>query len=193
MENNKSLLAKIKGLFSSKKEEAPAQPATASKPATKSKPAPQTDHAQQAPPEIRPIPTPKLARNDSTQHLEVVNQLVQAQDWAQIIAYLNSLHQYQMTPELYGYLSIAYNNSGEFVRALDTLALIPPAHRDYQWYYRAGYAYTLLALNNEDAETRTTLTQHAVAFLQHALSNSPDESINAHCQKMLGLLGVEQQ
>lgn len=188
-DNNKpSFFGKIKNLFGAKKETSPEKPTPEKKVPPAPSPAKKTDHAQQAPAEIRPIPTPKLAPNNNEQHLQVVNQLIAAQNYQQVIAYLNNLQQFQMNPELYGLLSVAYNNIGDYVRALDTLALVPGMHRDYTWYYRAGYAYTILALNNQEPETHAILKQNAEACLNHCLSLGCDEKIAAHSQHMLSLL-----
>lgn len=186
-DNNKhSFFGKIKNIFGAKKDTTPEK--TAQKKKATPAPAKKTDHANQAPQEIRTIPTPKFPVNNSDQHLAVVLQLIETRDWAKIISYLNSLKQHQMTSELYGYLSVAYNNSSDFVRALDILALIPEADRDYQWYYRTGYSYTLLALNNNDPETHTILKQRAEACLQHAIASSSDPAVTEHSEKMLGIL-----
>ncbi|MCT4595465.1 MAG: NADAR domain-containing protein [Anaeromicrobium sp.] len=91
----------------------------------------------------------KIQMVDKTDKYYKVNDLMVKMDkWHEageyhkiIFAILNYLPEEEYTDEIMGYLAVAYNNTGQYKKAVETLEKLRPSQEDTSmWQYRLGYA-----------------------------------------------------
>ena len=115
-----------------------------------------------------------------------IDQWFQTGEHEQIIQSILNLPDIQRTDKLMGDLAVAYNNSGEYNKAILVLEELKSSFGcTSSWQYRMGYALYYSAMKTrERSKKRTLLIKAWKAFLT-ALQLNPKECIRQDCLEFL--------
>lgn len=124
---------------------------------------------------------------------EQIDQWYRAGQHARTVSAVLGLPGKQRTPRLLGELAVAYNNLGQYDRAIIVLEeLKPQTQYTWRWQYHMGYAlyYSGIAADDPD-RTLNLLSRAAQAFLR-ALFLNPKEPIRQECREFLQWIEEDQ-
>ena len=75
---------------------------------------------------------------------------IKSLDSKEVIRILTSVGTNALSAELLNQLAVAYNNSIQPEKAMETLDLVKEQERDAKWYYRYGYACAAISLRLQE-------------------------------------------
>ena len=92
----------------------------------------------------------------------------------------------ELTSKLAEELAVAYNNVGNYQKAIQVLQNIDstPAH-SFHWYYCMGYALYYIAMDSSDFQKRRSLLYRAFDFFCEAITLEPEKEIETECLEFL--------
>lgn len=99
----------------------------------------------------------------------------------------------ERTDPLLGELAVAYNNTGEYPKAILVLEeMRPRLNFTWRWQYRMGYALYYSAEKSRDSHKTIRLLSKARDTFLNALRLDPPEFIQKECQEFLRWIEEEQ-
>lgn len=126
---------------------------------------------------------------DNEARLEVIQNLHSWFDREKILEWLLSVLIETLDAELLGELAKAYNNTGEYEKAMAVLDQVVEEQRDAKWYYRYAYSHSELATNpHYDLETEA---RNAFEKLENAVKLTNDEAIIRWCLELVSMSRFE--
>lgn len=110
---------------------------------------------------------------------------IKSLDSKEVIRILTSVGTNALSAELLNQLAVAYNNSIQPEKAMETLDLVKEQERDARWYYRYGYAYAAISLRLQ--EKKFLYQWKALEMIEKAITGSKTPEVIDWCLEMMDL------
>ena len=110
---------------------------------------------------------------------------IKSLDPEEVIRILISVGTNALSAELLNQLAVAYNNSIQPEKAMETLDLVKEQERDAKWYYRYGYAYAAISLRLQ--EKKFLYQWKALEMIEKAITGSKTPEVIDWCLEMMDL------
>ncbi len=110
---------------------------------------------------------------------------IKSLDPEEVICILTSVGTNALSAELLNQLAVAYNNSIQPEKAMETLDLVKEQERDAKWYYRYGYAYAAISLRLQ--EKKFLYQWKALEMIEKAITGSKTPEVIDWCLEMMDL------
>ena len=110
---------------------------------------------------------------------------IKSLDPEEVIRILISVGTNALSAELLNQLAVAYNNSIQPEKAMETLDLVKEQERDAKWYYRYGYAYAAISLHLQ--EKKFLYQWKALEMIEKAITGSKTPEVIDWCLEMMDL------
>jgi len=92
----------------------------------------------------------------------------------------------EITDDLTEDLAVAYNNLGQYQKAIGTLKNMDSQCREFpHWHYCMGYALYYAAMDSPSREKQRSLLQGASDSFSHALRLKPEKELERECREFL--------
>lgn len=114
-------------------------------------------------------------------HQETVNAILDMEDM-------------EVTDNLIEDLAVAYNNLGQYQKAIDALKNTDCQNRTSpHWHYCMGYALYYAAMDSPDIRKQRTLLQGSFGAFSRALKLAPEKSLEHECREFLSWIEEDLQ
>ena len=110
---------------------------------------------------------------------------IKSLDPEEVIRILTSVGTNALSAELLNQLAVAYNNSIQPEKAMETLDLVKEQERDAKWYYRYGYACA--AISSRLQEKKFLYQWKALEMIEKAITGSKTQEVIDWCLEIMDL------
>lgn len=110
---------------------------------------------------------------------------IKSLDPKEVIRILTSVGTNALSAELLNQLAVAYNNSIQPEKAMETLDLVKEQERDAKWYYRYGYACA--AISSRLQEKKFLYQWKALEMIEKAITGSKTQEVIDWCLEIMDL------
>lgn len=110
---------------------------------------------------------------------------IKSLDSKEVIRILTSVGTNALSAELLNQLAVAYNNSIQPEKAMETLDLVKEQERDAKWYYRYGYACAAISLRLQ--EKKFLYQWKALEMIEKAITGSKTQEVIDWCLEIMDL------
>lgn len=110
---------------------------------------------------------------------------IKSLDSKEVIHILTSVGTNALSAELLNQLAVAYNNSIQPEKAMETLDLVKEQERDAKWYYRYGYACAAISLRLQ--EKKFLYQWKALEMIEKAIIGSKTQEVIDWCLEIMDL------
>ena len=110
---------------------------------------------------------------------------IKSLDPKEVIRILTSVGTNALSAELLNQLAVAYNNSIQPEKAMETLDLVKEQERDAKWYYRYGYACA--AISSRLQEKKFLYQWKALEMIEKAITGSKTQEVIDWCREIMDL------
>lgn len=110
---------------------------------------------------------------------------IKSLDPKEVIRILTSVGTNALSAELLNQLAVAYNNSIQPEKAMETLDLVKEQERDAKWYYRYGYACA--AISSRLQEKKFLYQWKALEMIEKAITGSKTQEVIDWCLEIMDI------
>lgn len=110
---------------------------------------------------------------------------IKSLDPKEVIRILTSVGTNALSAELLNQLAVAYNNSIQPEKAMETLDLVKEQERDAKWYYRYGYACATISSRLQ--EKKFLYQWKALEMIEKAITGSKTQEVIDWCLEIMDL------
>lgn len=115
-----------------------------------------------------------------------IDKWYQAGEHEETVKAILNLSEADVTDSLTEDLAVAYNNLGQYQKAIDALKHMDCQNRSSpHWHYCMGYALYYAAMDSPTCEKRHALLEGAFDSFSHALKLNPEKELGSECRELL--------